>query len=268
VRVRLDLGYDGTDFAGWARQPGQRTVQGVLEAALARALRLPQTPRITCAGRTDAGVHARGQVAHADVPAVAWADAEAHVVRSLRGLLPADVRVLACRPAPAGFDARFSGLWRRYAYRVSDLPGGVDPLRRHEVLHHKRPLDVDAMDRAAQPLVGLHDFAAFCRARPDGTTIRDLQRLSWERTSEGLVVGTVVADAFCHSMVRAMVGCLLAVGDGRQPADWPARLLATERRDPTVTVAAAKGLTLEEVGYPPDAELAARAEQTRGIRTR
>ena len=268
MRVRLDLGYDGTDFAGWARQPGQRTVQGVLEATLARVLRLPQPPRVTCAGRTDAGVHARGQVAHVDVPAGAWRDDEAHLLRSLRGLLPPDVRVLGCRPAPAGFDARFSGLWRRYAYRVSDAPGGVDPLRRHEVLHHRRPLDVDAMDEAAQALVGLHDFAAFCRARPDGTTIRDLQRLSWERTADGLVVGTVVADAFCHSMVRAVVGCLLAVGDGRRPPDWPARLLAAERRDPVVVVAAAKGLTLEEVGYPPDAGLAARAAQTRGIRSR
>ena len=116
--------------------------------------------------------------------------------------------------------------------------------------------------------MGLHDFAAFCRARPDGTTIRDLQRLSWERTADGLVVGTVVADAFCHTMVRAVVGCLLAVGDGRRPPDWPARLLAAERRDPAVVVAAANGLTLEEVGYPPDAELAARAAQTRGIRSR
>jgi tRNA pseudouridine38-40 synthase len=243
-------------------------VQGELEGALARLLGLPGPPRVTCAGRTDAGVHARGQVAHTDLPAAAWDAVAAHAVRSLRGLLPPDIRVVRAAAAPPGFDARFSALWRRYCYRVSDQPGGVDPLRRHEVLHHRRALDAALMDQASQPLVGLHDFAAFCRARPDGTTIRDLQRLSWTRDADGLVVGTVVADAFCHSMVRALVGALLAVGDGRRPPGWPAALLAAGRRDPAVTVAAARGLTLEEVGYPPPEQLAVRAVQTRGLRTR
>jgi len=217
VRLRVDLGYDGTAFAGWAVQPGQRTVQAEVEAALATVLRLPAV-RVTCAGRTDAGVHARGQVVHVDVPAAAYdAQGDDHAFgRRLAGVLPHDVGLRGVRRAPDGFDARFSPLWRRYAYRVSDGPFGPDPLRRHDVLGHRRTLDVAAMHHAAHALLGEHDFAAFCRQREGATTVRTLLELRWAREDD-LVVATVMADAFCHSMVRALVGASLAVGEGRRP---------------------------------------------------
>jgi tRNA pseudouridine38-40 synthase len=288
VRVRLAVAYDGTGFSGWAAQPGRRTVQGELEEALARVLRVPVA--LTVAGRTDAGVHATGQVAHADLPAAAWAafgargaeragpDASgaeragargpvAELVRRLAGVLPADVRVRAAAPAPAGFDARFSALWRRYAYRVVDDPAAVDPLRRYDTLRWDRPLDRDAMQAASDLLLGEHDFAAFCKRREGATTVRALQRLDWDRGADGVLTATVRADAFCHSMVRSLVGALLAVGDGRRPPGWPAAQLARADRSSEITVAPAHGLTLVEVGYPPDAELAARADATRRIRT-
>jgi tRNA pseudouridine38-40 synthase len=265
VRVRLDLAYDGGGFAGWAAQPGQRTVQGVLTEGLGRVLRVPVA--LTVAGRTDAGVHASGQVAHADLPADAWAGTGPGLVRRLAGVLPADVRVRAVRAVPAGFDARFSALWRRYAYRVTDAAAGADPLRRHDTLAWPRPLDLDALRAASAGLLGEHDFAAYCRRREGATTIRTLQALDWERDGAGVLVGTVRADAFCHSMVRSLVGALLAVGEGRRPPGWPAALLAAGTRSGEVTVAPAHGLTLVEVAYPPDGELAARAEATRRRRT-
>jgi len=165
IRVRVDLGYDGSGFSGWARQPGRRTVQQTLEDALGRVLRLADTPQLTVAGRTDAGVHARGQVAHADLPTNRWEAAAATIMRRLSGVLPPDLRVHAIAPAPAGFDARFSALWRRYAYRVCDDPAAADPLGRHETLWYPRRLSVEAMNEAAQACLGEHDFAAFCRRR-------------------------------------------------------------------------------------------------------
>jgi tRNA pseudouridine38-40 synthase len=254
VRLRLELSYDGADFSGWARQPQRRTVQGVVEEATARLLRLPEPPRLTVAGRTDAGVHARGQVAHLDVPAQAWAGVADEALRRLAGLLPPDVRVCAIRVAPAAFDARFSALWRRYSYRVYDGPVGVDPLRRHDTVVHRRSLDLAAMNDAAATLVGEHDFAAFCRRREGATSVRRLIRMEWVREGEAVAVATVVANAFCHNMVRAIVGAMFAVGDGRRPVAWPAEVLARGVRDPAVYVAQPHGLCLEEVGYPADSE--------------
>jgi tRNA pseudouridine38-40 synthase len=280
VRLRLDLGYDGSDFSGWARQPGLRTVQGEIEQALGRILRLGEPPMLTVAGRTDAGVHARGQVAHVDVADEALAELDgnragplgaderlAALLRRLGGVLSPDVRVFRVTVAPEGFDARFSAMSRRYAYRVSDAVGGVDPLRRQEVVWHNRPLDVDVLNAAAARLLGEHDFAAFCKKREGATTIRELQRLDWVRDGDGVLVATVVADAFCHSMVRALVGSLLAAGDGRRPVEWPGEVLAKAVRDSGVHVAPAHGLCLEEVSYPPEPELAARANATRRVRT-
>lgn len=264
VRVRLDVCYEGTDFSGWARQPGRRTVQDILEAALCTILRLPAAP-LTVAGRTDAGVHATGQVVHVDLPRPAWAEHRERLVRSLAGVLPPDVRVTAAAQAPAEFDARFAALWRRYAYLISDRPGGVDPLRRRFVLSWPRALDADAMATAAQRFVGLHDFVAFCRWREGGTTIRTVERFEVVRDEED-VVCIVQADAFCHSMVRSLVGALLTVGEGRRPVDWPADLLTAVSRSSEVAVAPPHGLTLVEVGYPPDDELAARVAQTRAKR--
>lgn len=265
VRVRLHIGYDGTDFSGWAVQPSRRTVQGVLQDALATVLRVPIV--LTVAGRTDAGVHATGQVAHCDVPVQAWTDGRPQLVRRLAGILPADVRVWAAGQVPDAFDARFAALWRRYEYRICDHDGGGDPLRRRYVLAWRRALDVAAMSDAAGRLLGLHDFAAFCKRRETGTSIRTLE--CFEVTRHGReIVCTVQADAFCHSMIRSLVGALLAVGEGRRPPAWPAEQLAASSRAVGSSVAPAHGLTLVEVGYPADAELASRTTQTRQQRAR
>jgi tRNA pseudouridine38-40 synthase len=212
-------------------------------------------------------VHARGQVAHVDVPAEAWPGSGDRLLRGLAGALPRDVRAWRVAVAPDGFDARFSATGRRYTYRVSDHPGGVDPLRRHEVLWYPRPVDVGRMNAAAALLLGEHDFAAYCRRRPGATTIRRLLRLAWARVEDRIVAADVEADAFCHSMVRALVGALLTVGDGRRPPDWPAAVLSGRERDSAVQVAPAHGLTLESVRYPPDAQLAHQAEEARRRRT-
>ncbi len=218
---------------------------------------------VQCAGRTDAGVHARGQVAHVDV--ADWpADVDA---RRINRALPDDVRVLEVDRAPEGFDARFAAIWRRYSYRVSDDGLGPDPLERHLVLPWSRPLDIDAMNAAAEPLLGEHDFAPFCRAREFATTVRGLQRLDWQRDGAGLAVMTVQADAFCHSMVRSLVGVLLPVGDGRRPVTWPGEVLRSGRKDSAVTTMPAFPLVLEAVGYPSDDALLGRQRETRSVRT-
>jgi len=273
VRLRIDLSYDGAGFAGWARQREQRTVQGTLEEALTTVLRLPEPAQLTVAGRTDAGVHARGQVAHLDVSDEVWAASHEVALRRVAGALPRDVRVRDITLAPEGFDARFGAIWRRYAYRVCDAPGGVDPLRRGDVVWHDRPLDVDRMNGAAELLLGEHDFASFCRRREGATTVRCLQEFSWAReTPTGadagpafvpVIVGTVRADAFCHNMVRSLVGAMFAVGTGRKPIDWPREVLGRAARDSGVHVAQAHGLTLEEVAYPEEGLLAARVLATR-----
>lgn len=303
VRLRLDVAYDGATFCGWARQPGLRSVQGTLAAALRAVLRIdPEVPvRVAVAGRTDAGVHATGQVCHADVPAGAWRATGAGGVtagsgstapdprisedvrigelvrRRLNGALEADLRVRAVRVAPVGFDARWSAAWRRYAYLVADDPVGQDPRTRGHVLWHPRPLDVESMDAAAQPFRGEHDFTAFCRSRPGASTVRTVHEVGWRRPDAegrthvpqpadpgaGPVALSIRADAFCHSMVRSLVGAFLAVGDGRWPVDRPARLLAAGVRVPSIANAPAHGLTLVEVGYPPDAQLAAQAQRAR-----
>ncbi len=261
--MRLDLAYDGTGFAGWAPQTGRRTVYGVLETALTTLLRAP-SPRTTVAGRTDAGVHARGQVAHVDLPPDVAADRL--LLRRLNGLLPADVRVRAAASAPPGFDARFSAVSRTYRYRVADGPALVDPLRRHDVLTWARPLDLAALREAAAGLLGLHDYAAFCRRREGATTIRTVLACDWRRDDAGLLEMTVTADAFCHSMVRSLVGAMLSVGEGRRDPGWPASMLTLGRRATDVAVAAPHALVLEAVGYPPDDALLARQAVTRHVR--
>ena len=266
VRIRIDLSYDGAGFSGWAAQPGRRTVEGVLAETLGHVLRLPAAPRLTVAGRTDTGVHARGQVAHADLPDAVWAAHADTARRRLARALPPDIRVRAIGPAPDGFDARFSALWRRYSYRVCDDPAAADPLRRHETLWHPRGLDLAAMNAAAGTLTGEHDFAAFCRRKEGATTVRALRRLDWQRDDDGVAVACVVADAFCHNMVRALVGALLAVGEGSRPPSWPSAVLAAAVRDPAVRVVPPHGLCLEEVRYPAAGQLAARATLTRRVR--
>jgi tRNA pseudouridine38-40 synthase len=274
VRLRLDIAYDGTDFAGWATQTGQRTVAGVLDEALSTVFRTPVVLR--AAGRTDTGVHATAQVAHLDVPEDVVAHAYPRttrvgdseflpLVRRLSRFLPSDVRVRDIVRAPAGFDARFSALRRHYEYRLSTAPYGVEPQQARFVTAWPRQLDVDAMAAASRDLVGLHDFAAFCRHRPGATTIRHLQRLDWSRDGDR-ITAHVSADAFCWSMVRSLVGALLAVGEHRREIGWCAGLLAADRRSSEFAAAPPQGLTLVGVDYPPDDQLAARIAVTRDLR--
>jgi tRNA pseudouridine38-40 synthase len=263
VRLRIDLRYDGTEFHGWARQTALRTVQETFEDALRTVLRIADSPMVTCAGRTDTGVHARGQVVHVDLETDM---PTRELLRRLNGVLPDDVRVTALAVAYEGFDARFSAIARRYVYRICDDMASWDPLRRKEVLRVVWPLDVDRMNEAASTLLGEHDFAAFCRRRVGASTVRALLAFNWERVAPGLVEATVIADAFCHSMVRALVGSVIPVGDGRREVSWPATVLAGGVRNSAVTVMPAHGLTLEEVRYPPDEELAKRARESRQVR--
>jgi len=284
TRIRLDLGYDGTAFSGWARQAVGRTIQGELEAALGTLFRgRGEPPRLVVAGRTDAGVHARGQVAHVDLDDAQWrhllrltraseeAERPSALARKLNGLAgrAGDVRVHRARLAPAGFDARFSAIWRRYEYRIADAGAVQDPLARGFTVWHPRELDAVAMDAAARSLAGpgLADWIAFCRPRPNSTTIRDLQSFSWARDPDGVLVARVQADAFCHSMVRSLVGACVAVGEGTLGPDEPVALREAAERTSAFKVMPAKGLVLTEAGYPPDEELAARSEQTRGLRS-
>lgn len=277
MRIRLDIAYDGTNFRGWAKQPGLRTVQGTLEAALARIV--GSDVQFVVAGRTDAGVHAAGQVAHVDLDDSQWARIEARhgraasdpagsVAARMRGVLGAysDVTVHRSSLAPEGFDARFSAIWRRYRYRLADDVAGFDPARRLDTTSIRGDLDVEAMDAAAQSLIGLHDFAAYCKAREEATTIRTLLDYRWQRDADGVLVAEVKADAFCHSMVRALVGACAAVGEQRLDAGDLVVLRDALRRTSEFKVLAARGLTLTEVGYPADELLAQRAEQTRARR--
>lgn len=279
MRLRLDIAYDGAAFSGWARQPGLRTVQGALEAALATVFtRWGEPPLLTVAGRTDAGVHATGQVAHLDLSAEQWDALSAKrgsgrspldgLVKRVNGIAApeGDVVVTRASLAPEGFDARFSPLWRRYEYRIADADAPRDPRRRGHTVWHGASLDPAAMERGALTLLGLHDFATFCKPREGATTIRTLQQFRWDREPDGVLVARLQADAFCHSMVRAMVGATIAVGEGRFGPDRLEELRVAQTRTSDFKTAPAKGLTLTEVGYPADGELAGRAEQTRARR--
>ena len=281
MRIRLDIAYDGTHFRGWARQPGLRTVQATLEDAVARVV--GGNPRLVVAGRTDSGVHASGQVAHLDLDddqlrrlstrrggPVAAEAAVAGLAGRLTGVTGAysDVAVHRSSIAPAGFDARFSAVWRRYEYRIADAVAGYDPLERLRTTTVKTRLDAEAMDAAARSLTGLHDFAAYCKPRDEATTIRTLLEFGWRRDAHGVLVARVKADAFCHSMVRALVGACVAVGEGRLDIEDAAAIRDAGARVPEVKVLAARGLTLTEVGYPADEQLATRADQTRARRDR
>jgi len=281
TRIRLGVAYDGTAFRGWTRQPGLRTVQGELEAALATLFRRHQpAPTLTVAGRTDAGVHAADQVAHLDLDAAQLTalaevrtprpdmDAAQLLRRRINGILgsASDVVVTSATLAPPGFDARFSAVWRRYHYRIADSVEARDPLQRHRTIWHPAALDAEALADASRAVLGLHDFAAFCKPRDEATTIRTLQDFSWRRAADGVLTASLRADAFCHSMVRSLVGAAVAVGEGRLSVARMTDLLGATSRSSEFIVLPAKGLTLIEVGYPPDDELAARAELTRNRR--
>lgn len=297
MRLRIDCSYDGSMFHGWARQPGLRTVQGELEHALATILRLPedQAVHVTVAGRTDTGVHALGQVCHVDVLPEILDSCIGHMPtngiealeRRLKHVLPADIVIRSISPAPEGFDARFSALERTYVYRICDAGKPVDPRMRGFVLAIPQLLDVDAMNEAATLTVGLHDFGSFATPNPGGTTIREVKRAHWNRIPDfslaqgdgtaagyrvqalesGLVCFTIVADAFAHNMVRSLVNACVQVGNGKKSLDWFARKMAEPVREGSTGPIDARGLTLEHVAYPPDDELAERAQAIRAKRT-
>ncbi|ASY26753.1 tRNA pseudouridine(38-40) synthase TruA [Candidatus Planktophila versatilis] len=261
-RLRLDIAYDGTHFFGWATQPGHRTLQELIEEAISR---ISQTNIDSIvAGRTDAGVHATGQVIHVDVPDAMF-DRELTYLDlryKLNRILDEDVRIMNVSDAPQGFHARFSALRRYYSYKILDNNDVIAPLSRHDVASWYRPLDADRMNEASALLLGHHDFAAFCKFKVGGTTIRTLEKYEWHRSAEGLLVADVVADAFCYSMVRNLVGAVVCVADGRQSPAWIAQLLANKERVSDSLVFPARGLTLYQVDYPSNDQLLERAKIT------
>jgi len=263
IRLRIDLSYDGTMFAGWASQPKLRAVQSEVEKALQIAFHLKNPVNTIVGGRTDAGVHARGQVIHADVPESVLEEDFGKIKYSLNGLLDADVRILDLVNAPYGFDARFAAIARTYSYSFSN--GAPDPLYRNFVVPAWRKLDVEAMNKASEKLLGLNDFTAFCKRTQYGTSIRTLNQFDWRHTDFG-VMATLEADAFCYSMVRSIVGCLLPVGEGRRDIDYPKQVLDSEVRHDDIVTMPAHGLVLENISYAADDELMARQEITRARR--
>jgi tRNA pseudouridine38-40 synthase len=241
--VRLTLAYDGTSFRGWARQRDQRTVQGVLEGALSRVL--GAAPRLSVAGRTDAGVHARGQVV--SFPLEPDTDVE-RLRRALNAMLAPEVVVVEVRIAPDGFDARFSASAREYRYRI-DVGEIADPFTARFVWHRPGGLSLTRMRAAARALEGEHDFASFGRPhRAGGPTVRRLDRLAVARAGDRLEV-SARGNAFLQQMVRSLVGTLVAVGEGRREPSAMGAVLAARDRGAAGPVAPAHGLTLERVVY-------------------
>lgn len=248
MRLRIDLAYDGGPFHGFARQPDVTTVQGTLEGALSRVLGV--AVGATCAGRTDAGVHATAQVCHLDVPEHTRGTADLDDLRRRIDALVGDaIAIWSIRRVSDDFDARFSATGRLYRYRLSDAPQ-LHPLRRHDVWHLGAPaLRIGAMREAARHLVGEHDFAAFCRAAEGRTTVRRIDRIAVSRRPDGLVRIELRAPAFCHQQVRSITGALVEVGRGTRDADWVRTVLGSGDRSRAAPVAPPHGLVLERVSY-------------------
>lgn len=249
TRLRLDLAYDGAPYAGFARQPDQTTVQGVLEDALSRVL--GQRTDLVCAGRTDRGVHALAQVVHLDVDPAGERAAEVlddleRLRERLDRMVGGAISLWRMTAVDGDFDARFSATWRAYRYRLAAHPG--DPRLRNLVWHVPGPLDTPAMHDAAQAVVGEHDYASFCRKAPGKTTMRRITDAAVQRVG-GEVHVTLRGSAFCHQMVRSITGSLVEVGRGRRPAAWLGEALAARDRSVAGPVAPPQGLTLEGVGY-------------------
>ena len=257
LRLRIDLAYDGTNFSGWAIQPDRRTVQAQVEESIEKIARVRIESIV--AGRTDAGVHATGQVIHVDIPdSIAIED----LAYKLNRILDEDIRINRIEVAPPAFHARFSALRRYYRYRILDENKVIQPLARLNTAGWYRPLDLDLMNRASKLLLGTNDFAAFCKYREGATTVRTLEKYEWVRDSEGYLVADVVADAFCYSMVRNLVGAVVCVADGRFEPSWIKTLLENKERVSDSLVFPARGLTLYKVDYPDAAELLERAKKT------
>jgi len=246
LRLRIDLAYDGTNFSGWGKQPDRRTVQEEVEKALTTATQ--SKIETIVAGRTDAGVHATGQVIHVDVPDSLNLDDLSY---KLNRMLDIDVRIMNVTVVTGPFNARFSALRRHYTYKILDGNQTILPLDRLDVAPWYRTLDVDLMNQASALMLGSHDFAAYCKFREGSTTIRTLQRFEWSRDTAGFLIGDVVADSFCYSMVRNLVGAVVCVADGRFGPEWIEQTLANKVRISDSLVFPACGLTLRQVEYPP-----------------
>jgi tRNA pseudouridine38-40 synthase len=262
IRIRGKIAYDGKDFSGWGMQPDRRTVQGVLEDAISTLLRVDRVI-VQCAGRTDAGVHATAQVIHFDI-----AETDAMEMKDLtykiNAILPEDVSIQELEVTTPDFDARFAALSRSYEYLI--YQGQRNPLLRDRAHRSYLPLDVSAMNEASQVLIGLHDFSAFCKKREGATTIRTLMKFEWTETAEGLIKVELEADAFCYSMVRGLIGAVLAIGEGKFDKAWLENYLAGREREAHVFAAPALGLTLVDVKYPDASEYAKRIAETLQVR--
>ena len=261
LRLRIDLAYDGTNFSGWGKQPDRRTVQEEVEKALTTATQ--SKIETIVAGRTDAGVHATGQVIHVDVPDTLNLDDLSY---KLNRMLDTDVRVMKVAVVNGPFNARFSALRRHYTYKILDGNQTISPLDRLDVASWYRVLDVDLMNQASALMLGSHDFAAYCKFREGSTTVRNLQRFEWRRDSAGFLIGDVVADSFCYSMVRNLVGAVVCVADGRFGPEWIEQTLANKVRISDSLVFPACGLTLRQVDYPTDDQLLEQAKVMIGKR--
>jgi tRNA pseudouridine38-40 synthase len=271
-RYRIDFGYDGTDFAGFAKQPGLRTVQSELVKGLEVIFGKDNKDfAMRVAGRTDAGVHAQHQVVHVDLSPsqIKRIGRNPDVASRVNTALPQDVRLFRFEKAPAGFDARYSAIYRRYRYKIADHASFLDPLLVRYVLKLKVDLDLKLMRLAAKEMVGLHDFGAFCKPRAGATTIRNLRyiRITRNRKEGNLVEIELKGDAFCHNMVRSLTGALVAVARGRASAQDVKDRLVSANRVGSFKVLGGKGLSLIEVGYPKDSRLAEQAEKARKLRS-
>ena len=259
-RARITLSYDGTNFFGWGKQADRRTVQGELEAALFKLFQ--QQLDTVVAGRTDAGVHASGQVCHVDLPENEYTD----IAYRLNRILTEEIRIKSVERTSPDFHARFGALRRHYIYKIKDGNGYIEPTARLDIAPWYRDLNVDLMNQAAATLIGEHDFFSYARYRENATTIRELQRFEFERNEYGLIIARLSADAFLYNMVRSLIGTMVYIGEGRFNTDWAREVLEKKERPSDSVVFPAKGLTFTGVDYPADSELHARILKTMAIR--
>jgi tRNA pseudouridine38-40 synthase len=270
TRFRIDLAYDGTDFAGWAKQPKLRTVQGELLRALQQIFGASSDDFfMRVGGRTDAGVHADHQVCHVDLSDTQLSRLGRNPLSAARlnSLLPTDVAILKVLKAPKGFDARFSSIGRSYVYAIADANCKPNPKQTRYTLTVSKELSLEKMSAAGKKLLGLRDFGAFCKPRPGATTIRNLQKLAVKRSGDGRILIEVSADAFCHNMVRALVGALIAAGEGRITPTELSKIQQDGKRTSAFKVVGPQGLTLTKISYPPVKDLAKQAEKARNTRS-
>lgn len=266
-RAKITLAYDGTNFFGWGKQRDRRTIQGELEDALRTLYR--RDLETVVAGRTDAGVHATGQVIHVDLPIGGASDFGFEfedLAYRLNRILTEEIRIKNAERAPEDFHARFGALRRHYIYKIQDGLGIIEPVKRLDITPWYRHLDIEKMNSAASDLLGEHDFFSFAKYRENSTTIRNLERFDFTRSEEGLIISHISADAFCYNMVRSLIGAMVYIGEGRFPTSWARETLIKRERPSDSVVFPARGLTFVGVEYPVDSQLAARANKVMGLR--